>query len=57
MILPRKLEDWPNRWREQYEERAAIVEYLANFPRYKAEIMAEQEIRKLAQEAQWEPLS
>ena len=51
MTLPRKLEDWPTDARNLYEERAGILEYEANFPRWKAEIMAERDVRKNA--AQW----
>jgi hypothetical protein len=48
MQLPRNLDDWSNFWRELYEERAGIKEYMGNLPRPMAEREAEVEIRKLA---------
>jgi len=56
MNLPRDKDLWPAEWREQYEERAAIVEYLANKPRWEAERIAEQAIRRMAAEDGWQPL-
>lgn len=50
-LLPRRVADWPEPWREQYEERAAIIEYLANLPRWEAEHEAEKDIRKAAWES------
>ena len=50
-MLPEKIANWPPRWRELYEERAAIIEYEAMLPRSAAEFWAEQDIRKLAKEA------
>ncbi len=48
MNLPENIADWPEQWRELYEERAGILQFTANFPRWKAEVMAEAEIRKQA---------
>lgn len=56
MNLPNDVELWPDLWREAYETRAAHMEYDSNIPRWKAEIMAESDIRKQASEA-WEPLT
>jgi hypothetical protein len=46
--LPEKLRDWPPEWLEVYNERAGIIEYMANVSRFTAEIRAEQDIRKQA---------
>jgi activating signal cointegrator 1 len=35
-------------WREEFEERAGIFEFMANLPRQQAEIAAAKDIRKLA---------
>lgn len=50
MQLPHKISDWPEYWRELYEERAAIIEYAGNRPKVYAEILAEQDIRRQAAE-------
>lgn len=50
MTLPLDLTTWPEPWRELFEERAGILEFTANYPRWKAEVMAEADIRKLEQE-------
>lgn len=57
MPLPERIDDWSDYWREMYEERAGVMEYEGNFPRWKAEIMAEQDIRQLASRHSWEPLT
>ena len=56
MNLPNDRELWPERYFEAWSERAAIIEYEANFPRWKAEILAEKDIRKQASQ-EWEPLT
>ena len=48
MNLSARIADWPKKWRELYEERAALIEYQANLLRSTAEFRAEQDIRKLA---------
>ena len=48
MTLPPNPAAWPKRWREAFEERAAIIEFMGNFSRSTAEWRAEQDIRKLA---------
>ncbi len=48
MILPQNTETWPEDWKFLYEERAGILEYLANLPRKAAEKLAAEEIRKQA---------
>ena len=50
MQLPPDINDWPEFWRELYEERAGIIEFIANKPRVYAEIMAEKDIRRQAGE-------
>jgi hypothetical protein len=51
-ILPLKISDWPVYWRELYEERAAIIEFMANRPHKEAEWLAERAIRRQFQQAQ-----
>lgn len=46
LALPRNIADWPEDWRFRFNERAAILEYLANFPRPIAESRAEEIIRR-----------
>lgn len=46
MILPANRAAWPLKLREEFEERAAIVEYLACYSRQEAERLAELDIRK-----------
>ena len=48
MNLPEKLRDWPPEWQALYEERAGIIEYMANVSRFTAEFRAEIDIRKQA---------
>lgn len=44
-ILPANRADWPEAAREDYEERAAILEYDAGFTRDQAEASAEAMVR------------
>jgi hypothetical protein len=48
MNLPEKISQWPPAWQELYNERAGIIEYMANVSRFTAEIRAEQDVRKQA---------
>ena len=48
MNLPPNRAAWPARYREFFEERAAIMEFQANLSREIAEFRAEQEVRKQA---------
>ena len=43
--LPDDVNDWPEDWREEFEERAAIMEYDGNLSRGKAEQWAETIVR------------
>ena len=43
--LPSDMDDWPEDWREVYEERAAIMEYDGNMPRPQAEQWTETIVR------------
>ncbi len=43
--LATEITDWPEDWREVYEERAAIMEYDGNMPRPQAEQWAETIVR------------
>ena len=43
--LPGSVIDWPARWQEAYEERAAIIEFCAGKSRREAETAAESEVR------------
>jgi len=54
MELPLSIADWPELWRYQYEERAAIIEFLGNRPKLVAEFIAEDAVRRMAQEEEWE---
>ena len=51
MKLPERIGDWPEFWREDYEERAAILEYCAMMPRDAAEKEAEGIVRAKAEMA------
>lgn len=59
MILPRQIENWPELYREAYEERAAIIEYLGNKPKLEAEFLAEDCVRRMAKEEEldWESIT
>ena len=47
MTLPADIRRWPLRWREDYEERAAIMEYMGDsVPRHIAECEAELRVRE-----------
>jgi hypothetical protein len=48
MNLPPKIENWPERWRELFAERAGLIEFMANLSRPTAEFRAEQDIRAVA---------
>jgi hypothetical protein len=48
MNLPARIADWPKRWRELYEERAALIEYQANLLRSTAAFRAEVDTRRQA---------
>ena len=48
MTLPPKVAFWPKLYRELWEERAALMEFEAGYPRRDAEAAAEEDIRKLA---------
>ncbi len=48
MNLPPNRAAWPARYRELFEERAGIIEFMSNVSRQTAEFRAEQDIRKLA---------
>jgi hypothetical protein len=48
MNLPTKVTAWPPKWRELYEERAGLIEFMGNLSRQTAEFRAEQDIRKVA---------
>ena len=50
MHLPKEIAAWPPAWREVFEERAGIIEYLGNVSRFAAEVRAEQDVRKIAAE-------
>lgn len=46
MTLPADIRRWPLRWREDYEERAAIMEFMGAMPRHIAECEAEARVRE-----------
>jgi len=53
--LPLNRAAWPSRWKEAFEERAAVIEFMGNLSRETAEFRAEQDVRKqAAQEPQEE---
>jgi len=43
--LPDRIADWPEPWREEYEERAAIMEFDGMLSRQQAEQWAETIVR------------
>ncbi|MBN1320527.1 MAG: hypothetical protein JXA87_06780 [Thermoleophilia bacterium] len=43
--LPAKVADWPEEWREIWEERSAIMEYDGGLPRPEAKRQAEERVR------------
>ena len=44
-VLPDDVNDWPEDWQHEYEERAAIMEYDGNLSRQEAEQWAEVIVR------------
>lgn len=48
MNLPANPAAWPALWRERFEERAGIIEYMGNLSRQTAEFRAEIDCRKQA---------
>ena len=46
MTLPAEISDWPEDWRERFEERAGIMQFDAGMSRIKAEWCAERDTRK-----------
>jgi hypothetical protein len=46
--LPPNIAAWPAKWREVWEERAALMEYEGNLSRVTAEFRAAQIVRKQA---------
>lgn len=48
MKLSWNRDDWPERWKELWNERAAIMEYQGNLDRPSAEREAEIDVRKQA---------
>jgi hypothetical protein len=48
MQLPLNVEDWPEVWRDLFEERAGILEFEAHMQRLYAEELAQTDIRRQA---------
>jgi len=48
--LPSDISNWPEHWREEFEERAAIMEYDGGLPRLEAEKKAETIVRTFYRE-------
>lgn len=48
MTLPKDRKDWPVKWRDAFEERAAIREFDGGMPRKMAEWMTEADCRDQA---------
>jgi hypothetical protein len=48
MNLPPNPAAWPARWREAYEERAGIIEFMSNVSRETAEFRAQIDVRREA---------
>lgn len=46
MTLPADIRRWPAAWREDYEERAGIMEFMGAMPRHIAECEAEARVRE-----------
>lgn len=44
--LPAAVADWPEGWRQRFQERAAIIEYDGGIPRAEAERRAEALVRE-----------
>jgi hypothetical protein len=52
-----ELATWPAEWREDFEERAAIMEYDGNLPRAEAERLAFEDVnRRRPQRQKREPM-
>lgn len=47
MTLPADIRRWPSRWRDEFEERAAVMEYDGAMPRNIAECEAELRVREM----------
>jgi hypothetical protein len=50
MSLPAQIAHWPAAWREVFEERAGIMQFDARLSREQAELLAESEVRRQADE-------
>jgi hypothetical protein len=50
MKLPLQVENWPDKFQQLWAERAAIKEFDGNMTRSLAELAAEIDIRKVAEE-------
>jgi hypothetical protein len=50
MSLPAQIAQWPAAWREVFEERAGIMQFDARLSRDQAELLAESEVRRQADE-------
>lgn len=50
MSLPPEIAHWPAAWRELWEERAGIMQFDAKLSRDQAELLAESEVRRQADE-------
>jgi hypothetical protein len=48
MSLPANIDRWPVLWREHFEERAAIMQFDGRLSRDQAELLAESEARREA---------
>jgi hypothetical protein len=48
VTLPPNIAAWPPLWREAFEERAAVMEFDAKLSRDQAELLAESEVRREA---------
>lgn len=57
MNLPPNIAAWPWKWRERYEERAAIFEFDGLMSKGQAELLAESEVRRQADETKKERVS
>ena len=44
--LPADISQWPQDWRDQYEERAAVLEYSSGADRRQAETTSEELVRQ-----------
>jgi hypothetical protein len=50
MNLPPNIAAWPQLWREAFEERAAIMQFDGLMSQNQAELLAESELRREADE-------